>query len=89
MIRGLLEHHATRSAAAPALLIAPDGTAMLGRRIAQAVNAAAKLSGLHPGSAEYAREKRYIPEPFAVSFTVACTFERCALLTSDLSPTDT
>jgi len=70
MIRALLEHHRTRRDPADALLVADDGTAMLGRRIANVVRAGTKLSGLPAVPADRRCEKRYLSEPFAFSFTI-------------------
>lgn len=72
MLRALLIHHDTLADPAPALLVARDGTAMLGRRIAHVVTAGAHLAGLRAGSAGWAREKHYTPETFGTSFTGDC-----------------
>ncbi len=72
VMRALLDHHARCPSAAPALLVAADGSVLLVRRLAHTVVAAGKVAGLVPAHAGSAREKCYIPEAFAFHFTVNC-----------------
>jgi hypothetical protein len=48
-----------------------DGSALLGRRIAHRVGAAADLAGLRRSEAAVPRENRYTPETFATPFSGA------------------
>ena len=65
MLRALLLDRASRLDPPPALFVGRDGAALLGRRIAHRVRAAADLAALRPGMADLAREKCYTPETFA------------------------